>query len=316
VEVVNPVSSLSLSRRIHHYTSSLRRKYRNKFQLDRKYKVGNSVLLMPAEHLLPEHQSENPLYDRFLPFLSSMLPEDSIVLDVGANVGDSLASMVALNAELTYVCVEGDAKFYSFLERNVEHLKDVYPNLKVRLKKGIISTTSSKKILVGSDGTRRAEINEELGISPITLDYLCKTEKYKNISLIKSDVDGWDWDVISSAFDIIQRDSPIIYFEMWVTSHDGLSAYTKMISQLTNLGYSHFYIFDCFGALIFETEESNLITSFGEYLLSQHRSETTRTLFYIDIMCGVGNSQIMKESINKYLSWITFNNLPKHAKEF
>lgn len=296
---------LSLVGRVKSRIRRLQESAKRRANIDRKYLVGGIPITLPSEHKLPETQLIYPLYDKFLPFITRELNANSIVLDVGANVGDSLAAMAASNHSLKYVCVEAEPLFLEYLNLNIRALVEALPELQVQVVSRMISSTPDRKILVGGDGTRKGELNDEIGLLPVSIDTLCEENGFKNISLIKSDVDGWDWDVISSAFQVIKRDKPVLFFEMMVIDSSMLSDYSRLLKKLNEHGYSDFYIFDCFGAFMFHTTNVGLVSEFGDYLLTQYKSKTARVIYYIDIMCGVADDPVMRRSIDSYLSWIS-----------
>lgn len=168
----------------------------------------------------------------------------------------------------------------------------------------MISSTNNRKILKGGGGTRQGELSSENGLMPISVDTLIEEYNIQNISLIKSDVDGWDWDVINSAKSVLRLNRPILFFEMMITDNEILSEYKRMIDSISKLGYSQFYIFDCFGAFMQCTVDPANVSQLGDYLLSQYRSETTRSIYYVDIMCGWGDSLIMNRAVESYSTWI------------
>ncbi len=69
----------------------------------------------------------------FLPHLVKYLPKDSVVIDVGANVGDTLAGMASCNRRLNYVCIEASKEFFSDLEKNTELMRNQCKHLSVSL---------------------------------------------------------------------------------------------------------------------------------------------------------------------------------------
>ena len=280
-------------------------RFRKKFNIDQSYFVGGSELRLPAEHRLPESQAVHSLYDRFLPYIVKELRPNSSVLDIGANIGDSLAAMAASNQSLNYLCIEPEVSFIKYLNHNIGGLVNQYPKLRVSVDSRLISASEEHKILVGENGTRRAELATVSGLRATSVDALCEEFDLRDVSLIKSDVDGWDWDVIRSSLKVIKRDKPIIYFEMMITDSKVLMEYSTTLNQILELGYSRFYLFDCFGAFMFETSDLEAISQYGEYLLSQFNSETTRAIYYIDIMCGVDTNPNMQISVEKYLAWST-----------
>lgn len=295
---------LYLFRRLYSSRNRLTDGFRKRFNIDRSYFIGGSELLLPAEHRLPESQSVHSLYDRFLPYIVKELRPKSSVLDIGANIGDSLAAMAASNQSLNYLCIEPEVSFLSYLNRNIGNLVNQFPKLRVSVDSRLISASEEHKTLVGENGTRHAELATGSVLNAVSVDALCKEFDLRDVSLIKSDVDGWDWDVIRSSLKVIERDKPIIYFEMMVTDSQVLMEYLKTLNQISGLGYSQFYLFDCFGAFMFETSDLGAISQYGGYLLSQFNSETTRAIYYIDIMCGVETNPTMQIAIENYLTWI------------
>jgi len=296
-----------LARRLIAKRAILIKRFKLFFDIDRQYLIGETFLRLPAEHMLPEHQKSHRLYDKFLPFITQQLPKDSCVLDIGANVGDSLAAMASSNPDLLYVCIEGEESFYKYLLLNITTLLKKFPLLAVQTHQTMISSTKSRKMLIGDDGTRRGvEVaTKEGGVHAVSIDEVCKGSGLENVRFIKSDVDGWDWDVILSGLEIIRRDKPIMFFEMWVTDNKTLDNYNKSLQLLAQLGYSHFYVFDCFGSFIMGETDISKISQFGEYLLRQYNQETTRSIYYIDILCGVKEDvPSMQNSINSYTSAI------------
>jgi hypothetical protein len=121
---------------------------------------------------------------------------------------------------------------------------------------------------------------------------------------LKIDVDGQDWDVILSSRKLIETNQPIIYFEMFVQTKEVLSGYESALALLKDQKYEEFYVFDSFGAYIFFTHDIAQILEFAKYLLAQAQGKSTRTMYYLDILCGVKvNSDILKESVNNHVTW-------------
>jgi len=61
------------------------------------------------------YQRQYPNYDRFLPYLAKYIAPSNGIADVGANVVDTLASMVAQNSLASYIYIEPDSSFFYFL---------------------------------------------------------------------------------------------------------------------------------------------------------------------------------------------------------
>ena len=62
--------------------------------IKRKYDIKGYKIKLDYTHLLPDYKNDNPYYDSFLPHLVKYLPAKSLVIDVGANVGDRVGFVV------------------------------------------------------------------------------------------------------------------------------------------------------------------------------------------------------------------------------
>ena len=85
-------------------------------------------MVLPWSHRLPDYARTEPLYGQNLPRLAAGLAKHDgrpvVVLDIGANVGDS-ALQILDAAPGKVLCVEGDRVFLDFLHTNVDDLPDV-----------------------------------------------------------------------------------------------------------------------------------------------------------------------------------------------
>lgn len=72
------------------------RNFRIIFNIPIEYHYKEYSIKLPANHMLPVYQKYHPKYDRFLPHLVKYIEPSDTVIDVGANVGDTLAGIVRL----------------------------------------------------------------------------------------------------------------------------------------------------------------------------------------------------------------------------
>ena len=94
-----------------------------KLGIKRRYKIDGVSIKLDYTHRLTDYQKYMRFYDRFLPHFIQYLPSKSTVVDIGANVGDTLVAMVSKKSDLEYVCIEADLKFYEDLVDNLSILK-------------------------------------------------------------------------------------------------------------------------------------------------------------------------------------------------
>ena len=73
---------------------------------------------------------------------------------------------------------------------------------------------------------------------------------HEPILLLKSDVDGFDYDVLNSALARIEKDCPMLYFEAAFDFDYQLVRYLEILRTLQQIGYGQWVIFDNFGLKI------------------------------------------------------------------
>lgn len=134
------------------------------FNLSKKYKYKYFSIYMPADHALPTYKKLNKNYDRFLPHLVKYFKSAKYtVVDIGANVGDSLAGMIEKNSKLNFICIEADKSFYDYLKKNLQIIKKNIKNAKIKIIKEFVGKNVTNVFLKGKNVTKKAEINTNGG---------------------------------------------------------------------------------------------------------------------------------------------------------
>ncbi|MBK9593252.1 MAG: FkbM family methyltransferase [Crocinitomicaceae bacterium] len=263
----------------------------------RKYKVGQHYLLLPPNHLLPEYQKKHPLYDRFLPVLVKVLGNQGCVVDIGANVGDSLFSIID-NCMNEIICIEPSDRFYSYLLKNIESLPLASKD-RIKTYKRIISADTSPGYLSHNSGTATfiVEKNSNSNLK-ISLDALLPE---KNISLIKSDTDGFDFDVILSATKIIREQVPILYWENLVTNMREEKSYEELYQLLESYGYSYLCVFNNYGEILLEGANFESLKSLNMQIANEYTKGKLPYIRYTDVLACSNRDQFMvKRAIDSY----------------
>src|ERR1700728_3258116 len=116
----------------------LKQMTRSLLGLKTEYRYRNVSIQLPADHLLPFYQSMHGTYDKFLPHLVRYLQPYATVIDVGANCGDTLASMYDANDRLNFICVEPDEVFFRYLSENALRMRISNPGASIRLYKALV----------------------------------------------------------------------------------------------------------------------------------------------------------------------------------
>ena len=265
-------------------------------------KVDNLDLLVPEGYALSQFQSQYRLYDRFLPELVKYI-DNGVIVDVGANVGDTLYSIIQ-NCDNEIVCFEASEYFFDFLSKNL-HSLPIDLKSKVRIYNYFIGTDLYKGDLQHTlEGTAKLIDNYDTFTDFKMLDNVISKEK---ISLIKIDTDGYDFDVLSSALEIIKNDKPVLYWENYFDHNFQFESFNNIYSILNDIGYHTFYIFDNFGNLILSDVDINVLRSLNMYLKSMILDNCTKTFYYIDILAvTVENKERIQRAIDHYSKKIIF----------
>ena len=92
-----------------------------------EFELDGTKLQLPLSHQLPQTRRRFHNYAENLGELARPLADmgHRIMVDVGANIGDSAAIVKAHAPEMAMLCVEGDDRFVPFLRANTARWSDV-----------------------------------------------------------------------------------------------------------------------------------------------------------------------------------------------
>jgi FkbM family methyltransferase len=285
----------------------LKQATRNLLGLKTEYRYRNFSIRLPARHLLPFYQSMHGTYDKFLPHLVRYLQPCATVIDVGANCGDTLASMYDANDRLSYICVEPDDVFFEYLSENAVRMRSSNPGASIRLYKALVGKGVSQAALEGSGGTKHAvqvdgSLRSDRAMLSATLDSLVLPMQSGRVALLKSDVDGFDFDVLDSAAKLIAEHLPILFFECYFGNLNQKHGYQKTIAALQRSGYRSWTVFDNYGDVVLRTGEIEALFQLFDYVDRQNAGLTTRTIHYFDVMAGTEQHEdLLKTAVSDYL---------------
>ena len=122
----------------------------------RFYNIDGFDLDMGEGHLLAYYQRKCPLFNRINPYLAKLQNEvyGNWIIDVGANVGDTLASMVK-HTKAGFLCIEPTEEYYELLSNNVANII-VGSNNIVRLERSYVTINTDLRYKSKvSDGGRQ-----------------------------------------------------------------------------------------------------------------------------------------------------------------
>ena len=230
------------------------------FSVEQSIKIGKFDLILPPNHLFTFYKKKYKNYDNFLVYLAKYLNNKDSLIDIGANVGDTLFQIISKNHNFDYYCIEGDKYFSSYLKRNIKSLEKSKQK-RIKVFEEIVGE-NLKGNLIGSGGTK-CFVHNKKGKKSKSLNKIVCHNKINNIKLIKIDVDGLDYNIINSGLKIIKKNNPIIYFELMIVDEFSLRNYMNTISKLNKIGYKFWTILDNYGNKVFIDQNTNF---FLEYI--------------------------------------------------
>ena len=176
----------------------------------------------------------------------------SIVLDVGANVGE-YALLAALSTGPTgrVLAVEPNPEMVQRLLRNVEWNRisnlDVLPVALGSLEMlGTLTVPNGRPFLGTMNGDAFA--NDEPTTSykvPVTrLDDLLSKKDRRRLAVVKVDVEGWELEVLQGGRETLAEAKPVVLYECWADRFelDGARTLTPSMAFLEGLGYRNYSV--------------------------------------------------------------------------
>lgn len=266
------------------------------------YNIDGFIIELNKQHKLPEFQSKFPMYDKFLPFLAESFDESNHwIIDIGANVGDTAVSIVR-HTKANILSVEPVELFYDICLKNIKSLDSEFSS-RIILERAFIASADQSFSGKITDGTAVRE--EVVNSSVVTLSIQQLLVKHdiqlSNLVLIKSDTDGYDYDALMSAGEILTECSPILYYENQIDKPEQVDSFNQMVDYLLSKDYTCFYLFDNFGNYMCKTDSFGM-KSVNSYLDRINRALSARTFYYVDVMvCKDSGVSLCENAINRYL---------------
>jgi len=243
---------LKVSKSLFYFKYKFNQMLRNFFNVDQKTNIGNRKIILPPGHLLSMYISLYEEYDKFLPKIIKNIKQNESIIDIGANVGDTLFRLINSNLNPNYYCIEADDYFFGYLKKNKE-LLDLNLQNKIVLIKELVGSNLIGNLSQSTTGTKSL-VESNTGIKSKTLDEIIIDYKIENIKLIKVDCDGYDYNVVFSAINEIKKNKPDLFFEHMILNEKGYKGYAELIEELFKIGYSNWTVLNNYGSIIFENK--------------------------------------------------------------
>jgi FkbM family methyltransferase len=217
--------------------------------------VGNYLLKSNSEHSLDKYLKLFPNYSINFPRLLSWVITDEekseLIIDVGANIGDTVALLRSFNIVNPILCVEGNPLYLPILKENLGQFTNVtiietyLSDTEADLNWEIESVNGTAKLV---------ESNIGKSVSSTSLDILMQTAIPNKVKVLKVDTDGFDIQILKGSKNLIIRDHPILFFEYDTKLNISTQSCSEFLFSLTELGYSKVLFYDNFGRLVISTD--------------------------------------------------------------
>jgi FkbM family methyltransferase len=263
-------------------------------------RVGRFDIWCPPESPLHEEYRLRPHYiselGRIAAVVYSKYPE-MIVVDVGANVGDT-AAIVRTACPAPIVCIEGDPRILGALAENAKIIGDIdilnlYLDEECSTRRMSVTKAGWNSTLVDEDRMSPGEV-----IQFVTLDEGLKDLDLRRVRLLKVDTEGFDGRVLRGARGILSGSRPVVLFEynrenMNAIGEDG----NKIFSYLKEHGYYSLLFWDnssrfMLGAKI---NDSDLISDLHDYV--NYTDGKLGCVYYLDVCAFHREDEDLAETV-------------------
>jgi FkbM family methyltransferase len=218
-------------------------------------RVAGAPLLAPLSHDLPLYQRSFAHYDTALPRLARHLQAARgvplVVVDVGANIGDSAAALLA-SPDTRVLAIEGEERFFRLLTANVTANRTPWGDrlTPVHCLLGERAETVAATIDVRR-GTGRLRPSKKVIALRTLADVVDEHPAFRDAGLVKIDTDGFDIAILRGARPWLSAARPVLFFEydphFWrPITPDG----ARVFRELADVGYGHLLAYDNFGWLL------------------------------------------------------------------
>ncbi len=246
--------------------------------------LGQRRLWMNWAHSLPSFIASYPHYETEIGRLAAFIGARDgrlSMIDVGANIGDTIALLPALSAA-QFLCIEGSRKYFDLLVRNFG------PDPSVRCVNALLydgSSAAAESDLIERNGTAQlghAHGPVEKGAKFTTLDAVIdQYPQFASANFLKIDTDGYDFRVLKGGANLLGAARPALHFELCfhLWEEVGRTDLAEALAWLAAAGYGCAILYDNLGYLI-GTE----ILAKPDKLMALHDYAMRRRDFYLNIV--------------------------------
>ena len=295
------ILKLILPSKVYSYLQIRRRQYFEQHFFETRFETiqcGQFEIQAPVDHILLKLQRTQPYRDLFVgitaKFIASKYPQKNMV-DIGANIGDT-AALMASNCTNKLILVEASDYFHEILKKNATKL----PN-EVVIKKCFVSDGS---VVTGSlhhwKGTAAFQEKSEDTMQ-------VKTERLEDVAdndtcFIKSDTDGYDFKILMSSLNWIEKVKSALLFENHLGNSGDFSDSDKLITELDSIGYKYFIVWDDTGLHMVSTDNIQVIKDLNRYLFKMWSvvNNEIKGIYNYDVLCLHKRDQDIFDNVSEW----------------
>ena len=235
-----------------------------------KVQIGDKKLYMNLSHQLPIYLVQHKLYDTALARLVKQLGTNKKlnIIDVGANIGDTVALIKTSNKNVDILCIEGNHEYLSLLKKN--YSDDNFVTIEATFCSDVSEIKSINLDTSGGTATIDLNTTSDKQAEFLTLDEIIKKHsRFSNIDFIKVDTDGFDYKVLRGAIEVLKNQQPFVFFEL---DKHFLSKNNENIMSIFELfennEYESFILYDNYGYLVglFTFEQLTIVEDIINYM--------------------------------------------------
>lgn len=245
------------------------------------------TLFGPPDHQLQSFRAVHALYDRRLPALARIVSDctpDATFIDIGANIGDTIALARLAGAKMPVIAIDASLTYCKFLWVNVKQSPRLFGN--VQLTWGYVGADGRPGEVALCAGTAgRAAAGAAL-VERAPGVRLARLARGRDVTLVKTDTDGFDQEIIAAELPFLRSRAPILWLEAQTMS-SGDEEKWRMLLHSMSTQWDNIILFDNFGRAIAAGQTRELADRAIGLMVSARRQREQPgrpvTLYYLDL---------------------------------
>jgi FkbM family methyltransferase len=246
------------------------------------------TLVGPPDQPLQDFRAAHPLYDRRLPALARIVSNhapNASFFDVGANMGDSIALARLAGARMPAVAVEASLTYCKFLWANMQRSPSLFD--RTRLVWGYVGAAGTAgQVSLGAGTGSAADSQSVRMVESAPGVQLSAVARDVDVSIVKTDTDGFDQDVIAAELEFLRTKEPILWMETQTMSAADEEKWRSLFESMAGQ-WPKMILFDNFGFAVAAGDTSDLADHAVD-LMAYARRQRQRggyrpTFYYLDV---------------------------------